>query len=240
MAQAYYQVSNGSQTLSSLLTGVNLWIPKNDSGISAATLYGSNDSGKTWTASLKLMANSSCSGNFLTMDDGTNNCSNFKSVPDANVADANAAVDAGTRRFKVVVATVNGEKSVEGPVHKLLFTQATGQAAVAASGLGIALDQLGSKSVKFTGQPYYVASRIFSGANSSGQSSWEGAPLASLKGAVSVAAANALCKSATASNATACDSSYNLTSGKIVNIDLNGADTAGRGVWVHYSLPTAN
>jgi len=238
VVQASYGVSNGNKTLISLKTGINLWIPKS-TGITSAVLYASND-GTTWTESMRLTAKSSCNNDFLSIDDGTSDCSNFKSVLDVDANTANTYIDQGKGQFKIVGKTASGEKTFIGKFNRQLFTggtataAGTGPAAIDRSGLGITLTELGTSSVTLLGFPNDVSVHISSGTNASGDTSWEGAALAKLKGKATVSAANASCK-LNSTNTTGCDTSYNLNSGKITSLSVNGRDASGRGIWLNYA-----
>jgi len=228
VVKAYYTVNNGNKSLSSLATGVNLYIPA--SAGTKAILYTSNDSGSSWTPSMGLVSKSGCS--FLAIDDQTIYCNNFKSVSDDNANAVNGYVDQGVRRFKIVLTTTAGDKTFVGKSGKQLFTQATGQSAVDRAGLGINHTQLGTSSVTLLGSPEYVWANFVSGANGSAWS-WESAALAKLKGVVTVAAANTACKSSGQNN---CDQNFNTSTGTINSVMLSGRDATGRGVWLHHSL----
>lgn len=231
VVQASYGVSNGSKTLISLKTGINLWIPKS-TGISSAVLYASKDDGTTWTESMKLTLKSSCNNDFLSIDDGTSDCSNFKSVSDADANTANTYMDQGQRKFKIVGKTASGDKTFVGKFNRQLFTAVTGQSAIDRSGLGITLTELGTSSVTLLGFPNDVSAHIISGTNASGDTSWEGAALAKLKGKATVSAANASCKQ---NAGTACDTAFNTSTGKITSLSVNGRDANGRGIWLNYA-----
>lgn len=229
-------------TLASLMTGFNFYFPgtKGNSGTrvyKSAKLYISLDGGTTWTLSASLKENANCTGDWLPLEATAANqtsCGNFVTVSDeTKINNSNAAQEAGKKWFKIV-AYANDDytgTSVEykNRSRKQLFTQETGAAAVAASGLGITSSELGSSSVSFTGKPNNVSIVVKNTSGNSGYTNWEGSSLQKLSSKATTAAALALCGASTS-----CNALYG-SGATITQINLGGYDPQGRGVWVQWA-----
>jgi hypothetical protein len=240
--QAEYSVRQAVSRLSQASTGVTLWIPL-ESALESATVSTSNDNGRTWAKSFDLKAKPACRDR-LALDDGNaSNCSNFFPVNDAQAVAANDALDGGNRKFKITGTKKDGSTvSFEAKPREPLFTGSSARALLARTSLGISIGQLGSSFVAITGKPSTVQISVASG-SASGTTSWAGESLDLLSRVVSVRAANALCKQAPDSPGLGisafCDRTYDLATGRINRVALEGTDPMGRGLWVAYSTESA-
>ncbi len=202
----------------------------------SAKLYTSLDDGATWTLSASLQENNNCTGNWLPLATAAGNstsCGNVVSVSNATtISNSNAAQEAGKKWFKIVAysnADYTGP-SVEykNRSRRQLFTQETGAAAVAASGLGITTSELGTNSISFTGKPYSVSISVYNAPNY-GYTNWDGSYVQKLNGKATTAAAKEQC-----GITTGCNTIYG-TGAVIYQINLDSYDPQGRGIWVQWS-----
>lgn len=239
VVQGSYTVSNGQVSSSNVTTGVNLWLPTGQ-GFQSAKLFVSNDNGATWNTALDLKKFDNCTAGYLAIDSGPDSgCGNFQALSDAQANATNAVIDQGKRKFKIEVysdtawTTKVGE--FVGQSRSKLFTASTGAAALANSGLGITVAELGSGSVSFTGQSVDSVSASFStpSSNATGNTTWEGSsPIAALSGKATAAAANELCKEN--SPVEICDEVYGVNA-QITQLFLSARTLSG-GVWANYWL----
>ncbi|MDP2221669.1 MAG: carboxypeptidase-like regulatory domain-containing protein [Hydrogenophaga sp.] len=235
---ADYTVSGGSISTSTVQTGVKLWIPVNQ-GYKSAKLFVSNDNGATWNDAIDLKVNSACSNEHMVIDNGSSNCNgSFQPLTDAQANAANEVIKKGTRKFKVAVYSDDMWKTkvheFVGQSRGMLYTQATGNAALTNSGLGITPAQLGTGSVSFTGKSIEsVSAQFYTSPGMTGHTWWEGmANIAALNGKVTVAAANAVCKTNSAESV--CNNAYG--SGAVVESLVLTAYDAGNQIQASYVL----
>lgn len=237
-------------------TAVNFWFPGktgNDSErtYKSAKLYisttGKSPSAGWGTPFIQLNEKSACSSyDWLPIDVSTDsynttNCSNFKVIAsgDSIISNFNAAQANGQAWFKLVAypnADYSGTpKEYVSRATQQMFNTTTATAAIKASGLGIATDELNTNSVSFTGKPNSVNIRTSTlNSSYSGNTSWNGfTNVATLNGKATVAAAKTLCGSSDS-----CANTYG-SNAKINFIHLGTYDRQGRGVWMQWSVATS-
>jgi len=202
-------------------------------------LYGSIDDGATWTETTRLKVNSTCNGDYLPIDVGTSTsaaCSNFKVVSNATaIANNNAAQAQGKKWFKIVAypnADYTGTPtSYQHRSARPLFDATTGAAAVAASGLSITNNELGTNSVSFFGNLLDVNIGIqpVGLTYEANRAAWQDKSMINaLGGKATIAAALAQCGSS-------CTTAYG-SGAKITSIQLSSNDAQGRGIWVRWMI----
>lgn len=241
VVQGQYGVADGQVASSGVKAGINLWIPA-DQGFQSAKLSVSNDNGATWSPALDLKKFDTCYSDYLAIDSGPDSgCGNFQALTDEQANATNAVIDQGQRKFKIEVYSdtnwITKVGEFVGQSRNKLYTASTGAAALASSGLGIAVAELGSGSVGFTGQAVdsVSASFVTPDSTATGNTSWDGASqIAALSGKVTAAAANTLCRQNT-SPVEICDEVYGSSS-QINHLFLSARQASGGSVWVSYHL----
>jgi hypothetical protein len=217
----YAVAANGTIGTPSIRYGMNLWIPKAGNSYQSAKLSFSLNGGSTYTT-LKEFAQFS---------------SNFVDISDTLAKDLNDAAKDGKYKLKIEVYTSADSSGTAAASFVLAgkpqYTSVTGKAAFDNSGISITGSDLGTNSVRFTGNnlDYMSISSTYTATNVA-TASWGdgGNRISTLNGVVSIQKANAQCK---AKNDGDCDNKFSSLS-VIPNISLTQRDNLGRAVSVNY------
>jgi hypothetical protein len=217
----YAVAANGTIGTPSIRYGMNLWIPKVGNSYQSAKLSFSLNGGSTYTT-LKEFAQFS---------------SNFVDISDTLAKDLNDAAKDGKYKLKIEVYTSADSSGTAAASFVLAgkpqYTSVTGKAAFDNSGISITGSNLGTNSVRFTGNnlDYMSISSTYTATNVA-TASWGdgGYRISTLNGVVSIQKANAQCK---AKNDGDCDNKFSSSS-VIPNISLTQRDNLGRAVSVNY------
>lgn len=231
--------SNGTVGTPSILYGMNLWIPTNNTYASAKLSYKLNDE-SSYTTLQEFGLFQLCPAGYLSALQVTNgtspNCSNFFEVSDTLANSFNDAAKSGKYKLKIEVYTTADTSGTANASFVLTgkpqYTSVTGKAAFDISGMSITGSDLGTNSVRFTGSnlDYVDIGSTYTSANYATASWGDSSPISSLNGVVSIQKANSQCK---ANKDADCDNKFSSSS-VIPRILLVKRDSLGRAVWTNY------